>query len=290
MQFEAIADRNRIFYTLSGSRAYSLSTPTSDDDYRGVFIGEPSNVFGLYPCEQVEKTGDNVVYEMGKFIRLAKDCNPNIIELLYMPASTIIETTPWWEMLQDNRHLFLSRKARFTFSGYAMAQLKKIRSHYQRIIQPWPEAAPLAADYIKEKHFDGIGLTKVFDQNAFDTAHKQWRHYWDWKANRNEKRAALEESHGYDTKHAMHLVRLMRMCREILETGEVIVQRPDAAELRALREGAWSYEELLSWAENMDAEMAELYEKSPLPHSSDIQKIDALMVDIYTGFWRQRQC
>ncbi|AEZ66297.1 hypothetical protein phiTE_131 [Pectobacterium phage phiTE] len=37
--------------------------------------------------------------------------------------------------------------------------------------------------------------------------------------NRNAARHELEEKFGYDTKHAMHLVRLLRMSQEILETG-----------------------------------------------------------------------
>jgi len=41
----------------------------------------------------------------------------------------------------------------------------------------------------------------------------------------------------------------MRICREILSTGQVIVKRPDCDELLAIRDGAWQYERLLSWAE-----------------------------------------
>mgnify|MGYP001607055563 CR=1 FL=1 len=46
-------------------------------------------------------------------------------------------------------------------------------------------------------------------------------------------------------KHAMHLVRLMRMCKEILITCEVVVKRPDREELLAIRNGAWSYYKLI---------------------------------------------
>jgi len=45
----------------------------------------------------------------------------------------------------------------------------------------------------------------------------------------------LEAKFGFDTKHAMHLIRLLRMAREILETGVVHVKRPDAEELSAIR-------------------------------------------------------
>src|SRR5579875_1443529 len=41
----------------------------------------------------------------------------------------------------------------------------------------------------------------------------------------------LIKAHGYDTKNAMHLVRLYRMGYEILTEGVVRVRRPDAKEL-----------------------------------------------------------
>ena len=58
---------------------------------------------------------------------------------------------------------------------------------------------------------------------------------------------ALEAAHGYDTKHGAHLVRLLRMGREIVETGSVHVWRGDrdADELLAIRAGAWSYDRLM---------------------------------------------
>ena len=62
----------------------------------------------------------------------------------------------------------------------------------------------------------------------------------------------MEKTFGFDTKHASHLVRLLRMCREILETGEVNVLRKDSEELRAVRKGGITYDELVDWAEKED--------------------------------------
>lgn len=64
-------------------------------------------------------------------------------------------------------------------------------------------------------------------------------------------RAELEAQHGYDTKHAMHLVRLLRMGEEILSTGRVNVRREDADELMAIRKGALSYDQLLEQSETL---------------------------------------
>ena len=78
---------------------------------------------------------------------------------------------------------------------------------------------------------------------------KHWESYQTWKTHRNPARAALERQHGYDTKHAMHLVRLMRMGLEVLERGDLRVRRDDADALSAIRDGAMSFDELLAEVE-----------------------------------------
>jgi predicted nucleotidyltransferase len=37
----------------------------------------------MFPFEHCQYHGDYIVYELRKFIGLARDCNPNIIELLF---------------------------------------------------------------------------------------------------------------------------------------------------------------------------------------------------------------
>ena len=58
------------------------------------------------------------------------------------------------------------------------------------------------------------------------------------------------------------------------------VRRPDAAELLEIRGGAWDYEQLLEWAERQDAELQEVYARSPLPKAPDIEAIDRLCVEL----------
>ena len=79
---------------------------------------------------------DTVVYDLRKFLNLAAKCNPNIIELLFSPDDICILTSRFFDMLQEKRDLFLSTKAKHTFSGYAHAQLKRIRGHRNWLLNP----------------------------------------------------------------------------------------------------------------------------------------------------------
>ena len=53
---------------------------------------------------------------------------------------------------------------------------------------------------------------------------------------------------GHPANWALHLVRLLRMGIEILTTGDLQVWRHDADELLAIRNGAWTYEQLIAWS------------------------------------------
>lgn len=59
-----------------------------------------------------------------------------------------------------------------------------------------------------------------------------------------EKRKDLKEKYGYDTKYAYHAVRLLRMCREFLDTHKLNVYREDGEELYRIRNGKLSLQEL----------------------------------------------
>lgn len=365
-----------ILLTLAGSRAYGIHTSTSDVDLKGVAIPPRAYFHGyLHRFEQADKPGhmaafsdllsseegaaatqtkvEGSVYDIRKFTALAADCNPNILDVLFCRDAEVRLAAPLGEKLRENRELFLSAKAKHTFSGYAAAQLKRIRGHRAWLLDPprgpparadfgLPDLPTIPADHIAaaqaairkqidqwEWDFSGMSGSAVvqieaqiaahlgeiraalgftsedemrwtaaarfvgLDDNLMEVMQKEreygaaarhWKQYQDWKAERNADRASLEAQYGYDCKHGAHLVRLLRMGREILETGRVHVYRGkiDGDELRAIRQGAWPYDQLVSWAESEDEALTALYRarKYAVPHEPDRARIDRLCVDL----------
>jgi len=78
------------------------------------------------------------------------------------------------------------------------------------------------------------------------------------------------------TKHAMDLVRLMRMGLEILQTGELHVRRPDAEELNAIRDGVLTYDELMETAMPLQSKMEAAAGSSRLLPDVDYGRVDRL--------------
>jgi hypothetical protein len=128
-----------------------------------------------------------------------------------------------------------------------------------------------------------------FNRDVYTAAKDNHSNYWTWKKNRNQARSELEEKYGFDTKHAMHLVRLLRMGAEALETGIIHVKRPDAVELLAIRNGEWSYEQIVSYAEMMDKRVREdLYQTTSLPKRPDLAFAAELLMQIQDSIWETK--
>lgn len=273
---------NLILKVLAGSQAYGLATEHSDTDSRGVCIAPKEVLLGLQTFDQVQDDkGDHVIFSLQKFVRLALEGNPNLIETLF--TEDVLFVHPLGERLLEQRRIFLSRKVAERFGHYAFQQLKRLENHHR-----WWDNPP------KEPGLSDFGATltargsasfpSAQAKRAYEQAHKNWTNYQRWKRERNPARAQLEERYGYDTKHAMHLCRLLKMGQEILATGEVLVKRPDAAWLRQVRQGSLAYEELLEWARNQESELRQLRDTSPLPEEPDSAVAETLLMGIIEDF------
>jgi predicted nucleotidyltransferase len=299
-----------IYETVHGSHAYGLAGKDSDLDLKGVIVGPKRWYHGFEAApEQIEPSKDHVLYEVRKFFRLAVAANPTIIELLWTGPSDHRVVTAEGERLLAHRTEFLSTRVQETFVGYALSQLKRIKGHRSWLLSP-PKHEPSRKDYglpettliakdqlraaevmVEQGKIEAAELTPNFIQimqreRAYRQARREWDNYQAWKRNRNPARAQLEAQFGYDTKHAQHLVRLLRMGLEILRDGEVRVRRSDAEELRMIRAGAWSYDELIERAEALGAQVREAARESALPEQPDEERLDALCVELVESVLR----
>lgn len=265
----------------TGSRAYGIALDSSDEDSRGVCIPPVRFLLGLDEFEQHESEGkDHVTYSLAKFARLALQGNPNIIETLYTPSEHLLHVDERGERLRAVRDQFLSRRAGERFGGYAQSQLGRLERHRKWLTDP-PLGAPDPMEYGAEVVDGQLKFLDARRRKNFDVEQKRWNHYRTWRDERNEARAELEAEHGYDTKHAVHLIRLLRMGEEVLTRGEVLVARPDADELIALRHGEWPFEKVLEEATRRSALLPKLVAASSLPEQPNRDRIHRLVIELH---------
>jgi len=135
-----------IFNSIQGSHLYGTAYrkgehPTdpnyeSDRDYRGIYIAN----FQEYVCLSPDKKGeqrhldektDIVNYDLRKFLKLALQGNPNILEMLFTPKEFWLEETfktNFWEKFYNIRHQFLSKRVKTAYYGFAKAMLKTLEN------------------------------------------------------------------------------------------------------------------------------------------------------------------
>jgi hypothetical protein len=106
-----MADLKMLIKTIGGSTAYGLNTPTSDLDYRGVFINtEPAKILGLDRMDHMQKqeTDDIVYYEARKFFDLLRQGNTGALEILFTDDPRhIVEQSDAFNIVRANRNRFV---------------------------------------------------------------------------------------------------------------------------------------------------------------------------------------
>jgi uncharacterized protein len=339
--------QNVIYLTRYGSYAYGTNVETSDIDIRGITMVPKKYLFGILDnFEQAifSKPYDATIFALNKFVALSMQGNPNALEIIFTDSTDHLFINEIGQSLLDIRDLFISKKCRHSFAGYAFSQVKRIATHRKYILNPilkkpersdfnLPDTHKLIPEHqlleieaqikhkVEEWNIDTTGmepdaqikfknelskilldlklnnddmdmyaarslglndaLTESFrKERIYKCAMRDYSNYETWKKERNKSRYAMEEKYHYDLKHGMHLVRLFRMCVEILRDGKLNVKRLDADELLEIRSGSWSYDKLMQYANDQNLILYELYKVSKIPNEPDRVKINDWLIDI----------
>ena len=247
--------KNIILLGLGGSHAYGTNVEGSDVDIRGVALNTKAEILGSANFEQVvNETTDTTIYSIKKIISLLSSCNPNTIELLGLKPEHYLYMSPIGQELLNNKKLFLSKRAKYSFGGYAFAQLRRLDNKAARTIAQaereqhilnsittatyvWPdkygcfkvgEGVKLYLDTSEQEDMD----KEIFmDINLTHYPLRDYKSMWsdmknivsDYDKIEHRNQNAIE--HGKLGKHMMHLVRLYLMCIDILEKEEINTYR-----------------------------------------------------------------
>lgn len=273
-----IVPHRPIFVAYRGSVAHGMyvapAEPTGIDDIDiiGVYIPDLEHYFGHHGAPPSGRDikireWDSAAYELRHFVGLLCNGNPNVLATLWLKPESLIFTTRESEMLTAARFLFATKRAYHSFGGYAHSQLKRMVSF---------KDTALMGDCGCSGKFHGPDCTMAQERGRGSS--KRFATGF-----MGEKRKQLVEKHGYDSKNAAHLVRLLRMGAEFLRSGEMIVDRRDAGDadaMLAIKRGEWTLEAVKAHAEDLLEQMRQAREVSLLPNEPDMRLVDALLMDI----------
>ena len=245
---------NIILLTLGGSHAYGTNVKSSDLDLRGCALNTKMQILTNENFEQfTNEQTDTTIYSFNKLISLLINVNPNTIEMLGCLPEHYFYLSPIGQELLDHAHMFLSKKAVYSFGGYANQQMRRMSNLSARVVgqsereQHILNSIKNAYVTFPERYFDfsedNIRLyIDKSDQEEYDTEifmdvnlhHYPLRDYksmWSEMNNivkdyskfgKRNKHAVQKDKLG---KHMMHLVRLYYMCFDILENEKIVTYR-----------------------------------------------------------------
>ena len=141
-------------------------------------------------------------------------------------------------------------------------------------------------ELVENRHlFASKNIYKSFCGYSYGQLHKM--EHMAYKGYMGEKRKQLVDKYGFDCKNAQHLIRLLRQGIEFLNTGELIVERPDKDQLIQIKTGQWGIEKIKQTAEQLFKDMEIAYNNSKLPEHPDINAVDKLVQKILWNYFNK---
>jgi len=254
----AMAEANTILRVPAGSNLHGLSIPGTDDsDEVGICIESIEHAIGFSEFEQyiyrtaAEREGrhdapsqhgdlDLTIFSLRKFLRLAMQGNPQILQCLFVPFSLCLQRDARGAQLQDLAPLIVSRAAGHRYLGYLEAQRQRLLGE---------------------------------------------------RGQKKTNRPELEAKHGYDTKYAMHILRLGFQGVELMSTGKLTLPMPekDRAFVYAVRLGDVPMQDALTKAGELERQIKDLLDDAPVPAEPAREEIEAWMVNMYFQNWKANE-
>jgi predicted nucleotidyltransferase len=310
-----------LVFALVGSHSHNTRLPdedsekAADSDYIGVIVPPLRWVLGLRSWDNTEfkvEELDCKFYSFHKFMTLMAKGNPNVIDLFFLHSANVLRSHWLWDsVILPRREIFLNKGTTFNaFMGFAHDKTKKLENFTPQIQQEYDYAVEILSaigitpeQVIRSEQIDQPSHAKleavvqvmkkyVEDSTAdytdallemgWASRHIRQVHAKFFQGYMGEKRKNLVRKFGYDVRAGAHAVRLMRMLCEYLQAGVFVVWRTeDADELRRIKRGEWTLDQVKTELERLATLARELRPSSKLPESADHDAIERLMLQVY---------
>jgi RNA repair pathway DNA polymerase beta family len=300
-----------------GSHLYGTNTPTSDHDYKSVYVPSASDILlqkvkgstghkvKRYEHERnAPEDTDDEAYSLQRYLSLLAEGQTVTIDMLFAPKP-MVWTPLWWE-IQQNKDLLLTKRSA-AFVGYCRTQANKYGIKGSRVaaakeakegFERWlrihgPSAKVFEVLDDKPRIIDEHTrvLTKETTPGKFETYFeccnrmvgfkntlKEATHIYTRIYEEYGHRARLAQTNeGIDWKALSHAVRVANEALELLETHHVTFPLPNAAHILAIKRGTVSYAEVAEEIEGLLVAVERASESSTLREVADQAFIDDLI-------------
>lgn len=299
-----------------GSKVYGTSTPESDTDYKGVAIPSGKDIVlqktfssintstGNDSSKNTKDDVDREIYSLHYYLKLLAEGQTGAIDMLFTPKEYIIQTSPTWERIVNNKDAILNKNmtsfvgyckgqaAKYSLKGEYLEALELVLGYYGKVsnqsrvsqhIPPIHQQIKVVTIYNKTTLVDDYYIqvgpkTKVpFSakvQTLLQTYQEQYEQY-------GARAHAAKTNQGLDLKALYHACRIVDEGIELLKTGNITFPRPNARFLLDIREGKVPFETISIYIDEGLKELTSLKETSKLRNEPDRKYIEEFILSEY---------
>lgn len=304
--------------TIFGSRLFGTALPTSDHDFKGVFVpskralvlGKVEDVITSSTGDKFSKnTADDVdveMYSIKKYLKLLEEGQTNALDMLFAPSTTEgYKDTEIWRHLKANKDKVLSRKAD-SFVGYCLGQVNK----YNFKIDRFQSLDVVLKAFQNVSSYNFAKVAELLPNFNIPNDLPYWNPKVPIQVNQTgtiidhisicdkmipytvsvaEGMKILQRFHdeyghraknyNHDWKAIYHGIRIAEECIELLTTGNITHPRPNADYLIRVRNGEEDFESAVARIKDMVEEIKGI--NSVLPDAPDYKWIENFLYDVH---------
>jgi hypothetical protein len=312
-----------IYRILHGSHLYGTNTATSDEDFKEVYVPSGRSIL-LQRVKEARASGpvkaaneknqpgdvDTNSFSIGKLFSMITKGDIIGCEMIFTPPQNILFKDFRYDMIVENRMIFLSRKVD-GYVGYCRQQANKygIRGSrvaaargamemfakcmddgYKKLDEVWSrvieyadtehcaiEDIPNGATGQSMEHFVCCGKKQPIT-NPIKAAYECYKKIFDEYGHRA---LAAEQNQGIDWKAVSHACRVGEQALELLRDHTITFPRPNAAELLKVKRGEIEYQDVANYLDELLIAVEKASQISTLPEKADQARIDELILHFH---------
>lgn len=288
-----------------GSHLYGTFTPSSDVDYKGVYLPSKDDVIlqnvkksirfntNKINTKNTSSDIDEEYYSLHYFIKLALEGQTVALDLLHSNESIISSLI--WEDIKYNRSKFYSKNL-YSFVGYAKGQADKYGIKGSRmgsleevidVFKNFSSKEKILAIKDKIPLIDFVEITEEFliiNNRKFDwTTNVEYvlnilEKIYD---NYGERTRDAKDNKGIDWKAISHAFRAIYQVEEIIDTGDLKFPLKNKEYIKEIKSGKLNFLDVSEELEKITNIVIDKLNNSKLPELPDTEFWNNFIVNIY---------
>jgi len=316
---QMLKEHNVILLTRFGSHLYGTNTPSSDVDYKGIYIPSLEDILinrvkksiNFDTNKSNEKNSaedvDCELYSIHHFLHLASKGETVAVDMLHTNPQNIIYATDDWKYIQQRRKMFYTSEMN-SFVGYARKQAAKYGLRGSRL-DAADTLLKLLSSVDSEQRmstiWDKLPLNDHCHHMEYDTNQNGIYHYnfcgkiiqstakvcytidmvQKFVEQYGHRAKLAQKNEGVDWKAISHAIRAADQVIEIHCTCDLKFPLQRKEYIKLVKSGVLDFGEVISHLETLMKNIERLSETSSLPRSVDKDAVDKILLDIlYEAF------